>query len=151
MGQTVCHFWFCHYRQQMPHLWMSATNCHLDDPGCKAKNRGHSIDPHIQNGAVTVSLSLFPIKAANTLIMHNSEQLTFYLPYLQDQKSWTLCWHSVYCIIHLKCAAIDNCIHNHIKFLIFFLTDWDLALSHSQAKEYSCTGRSHSIEIYLYR
>ena len=44
------------------------------------------VDGQFQNGVVTVSLSLLPIMAANTLVMDNSEQITYQLPYLQDQK-----------------------------------------------------------------
>jgi hypothetical protein len=38
---------------------------------------------YILNGAVTMSLSLFPIQAASTLGMENSKQITSQLPYLQ--------------------------------------------------------------------
>jgi len=45
----------------MPHLWMSATNRHIDNPRCKAKNRCQSVHAHFQNGAMTKSLSVVPI------------------------------------------------------------------------------------------
>jgi len=42
--------------------------------------------------AITVSLSPLPIKAANMLIMDNSEQITSHLSCLQVQKLLTLHW-----------------------------------------------------------
>jgi len=47
---------------------------------------------YFQNWAVTVMLSILPIKAANMLIMHNSDKITIKLPYLQDQNSLMLFW-----------------------------------------------------------
>jgi len=78
----------------MPHLWMSANNHHLDIPRCTARNHWRSFNTHFQNGAMTVSLSLLPIKAAVTFIMPNHYQITYILPYLKDQKSLMLRWHS---------------------------------------------------------
>ena len=40
------------------------------------------------------SLVFLPRKAANTIIMHHSEQVCYYLPDLQVQKLMTLCWRS---------------------------------------------------------
>jgi len=42
-----------------------------------------------------VSLSVFPIKAANTLIMNRNDHIAFDLTGLQDQKSLTLCRRSI--------------------------------------------------------
>jgi len=42
------------------------------------------------NGAVTMLLSLWPIKAANMSVMLNNDQVTGELLYLQDHKSLTL-------------------------------------------------------------
>ena len=50
----------------------------------KAKNCSRSVDAHFQNGAVTVSVFFLPIKVANTLVMHNSKQISFPLLYLND-------------------------------------------------------------------
>jgi len=36
MGQGACRCCFHHSRWLIPHVWMSATNRHLDNPGCKA-------------------------------------------------------------------------------------------------------------------
>ena len=60
----------------------------------KSKNSGRSVDHHFQNGAVTVSLSLSPVIAANTLVMHTSKQIASQVTYLQDKQSLTLRWHS---------------------------------------------------------
>jgi len=73
---------------------MSATNHHLYNARCKTKNHWHFIDAHFQNGAITVLLSLLPIKTAITLIIPNHYQITLQLPNLNDEKWLTLCWHS---------------------------------------------------------
>jgi hypothetical protein len=39
--------------------------------------RYSSINAHVQNGALAVLLALLPITVANTLVMHNSKQITF--------------------------------------------------------------------------
>jgi len=84
MGQTVCCFCFCHSRQPIPYVWMAATNRHFGYPRCTAKNRWRSVDAHFQNGVVTLPLAILSIKAANTLVLHNSNEITFQLLYLQD-------------------------------------------------------------------
>ena len=48
------------------------------------------VDADFQNGALTVLFSVLPKKAASTLIMESSGQVTFQLQYIQDQKSLTL-------------------------------------------------------------
>jgi len=73
---------------------MSATNRQLDNRRCKAKNRWPSVDVHIQNGAMTVSLSISPIMAAITSIMPNQYQITLWLADLEDWKLLTLHWRS---------------------------------------------------------
>jgi len=48
-------------------LWrLPTTNCHSDYPRCKTKNRWHSIDVHLHDGAGSMSLLFLVIKAANT-------------------------------------------------------------------------------------
>jgi len=42
-----------------------------------------------------MSLSLWSIKAADTFVMDNGEQIASQLTYLEDQKSLTLCWRSL--------------------------------------------------------
>jgi len=65
-----------------------------DYPWCKVKNHWHSIDAHYHYGAGNVALFLFPVRAANTLIMHSNDQIASEWPDLQDQKSWKLSWRS---------------------------------------------------------
>jgi hypothetical protein len=48
----------------------------------------HSIHTHLLNGVVTMSRSLWSLNAANTLVIHISNQLTFQLGNLQDQNQW---------------------------------------------------------------
>jgi len=129
--------------------WMSATNWNIHYPRCKVRNCWHSVDDHSQNWAVSVLLSLLPINAANTSVMHNSEQITVQLPYLQDHKSLRLCWRPFQCIVHSTSGAIDNCFHHDLNILVVFLTDWDSALWQSWAQEHSCTVRSHRTRSYL--
>jgi hypothetical protein len=52
------------------------------------------IDTLFLNRVVIVLQSILPIKAANTSVMHNSDQLTVQLLYLPDQKSLMLRWCS---------------------------------------------------------
>jgi len=51
----------------------------------KDKNCWDSIDAHFQNGAVTASLSILPIKAANMFVMHIRKHISIQLAYLHDQ------------------------------------------------------------------
>jgi len=60
----------------------------------KTTNRERCIDARARNAVVTVLLSLLPMKAANTSVMHKNDQVTGELPYLQDHKSLTLRWRS---------------------------------------------------------
>jgi len=60
---------------------MSATIHHIDYPRCKAKNWWCSIHACFQIGAVTVSVFRMPIMAGNSLVVHNSDQITSKLPY----------------------------------------------------------------------
>jgi len=94
IGQGACCYSFCIWRQPEPHWWVIATNHDLRYPRCKAKIHWGSIDAHFQNGAVTVTLCLSPIEAANMMVMHNSDQITFQLPFKHDYKMLTLRWGS---------------------------------------------------------
>jgi len=60
----------------------------------KTTNCWCSVDAHAKNGAVTVLLPVLLINAANTWVMHNNDQVTGELPYLQDHKLLTLRWRS---------------------------------------------------------
>jgi len=126
---------------------MAATNCNTNYPRCKVKNRWHCIDALSQNAAVTVLLSLLPIRAANASVMHNSNRITVWLPYLQHHKSLTLRWPSFWCIVHSTSAAIDNSFYHDLNLLVFILRDWDLALWRSQAQWNSSTVHTHTPKI----
>jgi len=71
----------------MCRLCITATKQHFQYLTYKTKNCECSVDTHFRNGAVTKSLSLLPTNAVYTSVMHNSDQITFQLPYIQDQKS----------------------------------------------------------------
>jgi hypothetical protein len=94
MGQGACRYYFSLGRCPIPWLWMVATDRRLAYPRCRAKNLWLSVVAHFQNGAVTVSYTLLPKKAASSLVMDSSDPVTFQLPYLQDLKSLTLRWRS---------------------------------------------------------
>jgi len=110
----------------------------------KTTNRWRSVDAHSKNGAVTALLSLLPITAANMSVMHNNDQVTSELPYLQDQKSLTLRWRSFWFIVHSTSAAIHNCFHPDLTVPVGFLLDWDSPLWQSRAASSSCTVHSHT-------
>jgi len=46
MGQGACRFCFGCVRQPIPYLWMSGTNCHVDNPWCESKSCRHSVNAH---------------------------------------------------------------------------------------------------------
>ena len=56
---------------------------------CKAKNVSRSVDAHFHEGVRNVALSLFAMKAANTLIIYRNNHIAFELTDLQDSKSLT--------------------------------------------------------------
>jgi len=93
MGQRACHICCCLKKRPIPHLGMSQTSCPLDHPSCKAENSWHCIGYYCQNGAMAVLLSFVPIKTADTLVMHNSDQINIYLAYFHYQHFLTLYWH----------------------------------------------------------
>jgi hypothetical protein len=128
---------------------MSAINLNINDRRCESYNSWRSVDAHSQNGAMTVLLSLLPIKAANTWLMPNSDQSTVELPYLHNHESWMLRWCSFYCIVHSTSAAIVSSFHHDLNLLVVFLPDWDLALGQSRVQYHSCTVRLHRTKIYV--
>jgi len=65
-------------------------------------NLWHVFHSHFEDAVGRVSLWFFPIKAANTSIMYNHDQIIFQLPDLHDLKLLTLRWRS-FC---------HGCIHN---------------------------------------
>jgi len=149
MRQGACCCGFCTWRLPTSHEWMSATNRNMNYPRFKAKNGWPYFDPHSQNGVVRVLLLLLPIKAANQSVIHNSDQITVQLPYLQDHKSLMLCWRLFWCIAYSTSCAIDNCFHHDLNVLAVFLMDWVSALWPRRAKYYACTVHSHTTKIYL--
>jgi len=90
-----CHFLFCPSRLPLCWLWIPASKWHSNGLTYKIKNRWRSIDAHFQNVALTLSISLLPIKAVHTLVMDNSEQIGFQLTYLPQKILLTLHWRSV--------------------------------------------------------
>jgi hypothetical protein len=91
MWQKVCCCWFGISRLLVSYLWMIATNYHLDNPRCQAKYCWHSVDAYFQNGAVTVSLAILPIRVANTTVVLYSNKLLYnYLVYKTKN-----CWQSI--------------------------------------------------------
>jgi len=95
LGMGPCHFLFCPSRLPICWLWIPQSKWHPNGLTYKIKNRWRSIDAYFQNVAVTVSISLFPIKAAHILVMDKTEQIGFQLTYLQQKISLTLRWRSV--------------------------------------------------------
>ena len=67
----------------------------VDCPWWKPKNCWRSVDAHFHVVAWRVSLSLFPIKAANTLIIDRNDHMAFELPDLQDHTLLMLRWRSI--------------------------------------------------------
>jgi len=132
-------------------LPLTATNTSLIDVCSQLPSRVPKIQnprwltphySHVPNGTVTMSLSLLPIKAANMLVMHKSDQISFQLPYLHDQISRTLHWCSFWCFVHSNAATIKAGIHNYLILFVAFLTDWEFGLLQSWAYYYYCTGQS---------
>jgi len=123
---------------------MAATSRNISYSRCTAKNSWRSVDAHTKIGALTVLLSLLPIEAANTSVMHNIDQVTGALRFLQDHKSLTLRWPSFQCIVHSSSAAVHNCFHPDLTVPVGFLLDWDSTLWQSWAASLSCTVHSHT-------
>jgi len=94
---------FCLPKLPIHRLCIGATNLLCNYRTNKTTNRWCSIDVHPQNGEVTVLLSLLPIKAASTSVIHKSDQITVYLPDLQNHKSLTLCW-----------LSFSGCVREHV-------------------------------------
>jgi hypothetical protein len=70
---------------------MSDSNRNITYSRCKRKNVSLSVDADAKNGVATPVSSLLPLKAANTSVMDNNDQLTGELPDLQEYKLLTLC------------------------------------------------------------
>jgi len=94
IGQGACHCLFSLYRQPILRLCITKNKSLFNYLTYKTKNCWGSVDAHFQDWAGSMSLSVWPLKAANTSLMHNKEQITFQLSDLHDEKSLTLCWRS---------------------------------------------------------
>ena len=105
---------------------MSATNRHITYPRCKTKNRWSSVKAHAMNGVVTVLLTLLPIKAAKTSVMHNNDQVTGELQYLQHHKSL----RSV--DTHFNVLLIEHLVPSIIVFILIWLDRLSLCLNETQ-------------------
>jgi hypothetical protein len=95
LGMGPCRVPFLPSRLAICSLRIPASKWHPNGLTYKIKNGWRSVHTHFKNVAVTVSISLLPIKAAHTLVMDNSEQIGFQLTYLPQKISLTLCWGSV--------------------------------------------------------
>lgn len=82
-----------------------------------ANNHWLSVDPHVQDQVESVSLSLWPIRTASTVLMYNQDQVTVQSPDLEDQKSFTLRW----CLFLSDSKDVVPCIFAHIGSLYFQL------------------------------
>jgi hypothetical protein len=58
-------------------------------------------------------------------------------------------WFSHPYIVHWKCAAIHNGIHNYLNLSVAFLLGQELALWQSGGQWCSSTGHSHPIKIEI--
>jgi len=56
---------FSHSRPPMSDKWRSTPNRNINYPRCEAKNSWCSVDAHSQDAAGSMSLWVFPVKAAN--------------------------------------------------------------------------------------
>jgi len=133
MGQWPCCYHFCHSMRPIRPLCITMTKSPVKYRTYKTTNHWRSIDAQAKNGAVTVLLSLLPIMAASTSVMHNNDQVTGELPYLQDHKLLTLHWHSFQWIVHSTSAAVDNCLHPDLTLSVLFRPHWNSALWQSRA------------------
>jgi len=118
----------------------------LDDTNCNAQNRWRYVDAHFHTGAVTMSRSLLPTKAANTLIMGECCSLALGLYEMQHPNSWcvadaplTLCWCSVDALLML-CWHWSLCVATST-----------LTLVPSKEANTSIMGKSRSTALGLYK
>ena len=82
--------------QQWPILWLylTMTKWLCNYLTHKPKNHWRSVDTHCPGGAGCISLFLFHIKVANTLIIYNNDLITLWLPGLEDHTLMMLHWGS---------------------------------------------------------
>jgi len=94
MGQWPCLLPFSLWKLPIRWLCIFATKLNFNYLTHMAKICWRSIMAHFLNGAVTVSLSVVPIKTANMLILNGRSRISTELPYLQNHISLTLRWRS---------------------------------------------------------
>jgi hypothetical protein len=92
----------------------------------------------------------FCIKMVNSSDISTSIWTMCWIPNVQDPKLLALCKCSFECIIHLKYAAIDNCIHQDMNLMVTILTDWDWANWKSGGQKYYFPGWLHLIKIFIF-
>jgi len=75
----------------MSWLWVKAVPWPLDCPRSKSRNLWCFVDAYFQEVVAISSLALWPIQAASTLNMVQSQCTAFWVSMMQDQESLTLC------------------------------------------------------------
>ena len=94
MMQGRVHERFGQEKRSKHRIYSITDTSHFDYPRWKAKNRWHSADAHLHDGAGNVPPSLFPLNMANTMNTHRNNQIPSAFPELQDSRSLTLRWRS---------------------------------------------------------
>jgi len=77
MGQQVYRYQFCQQRWPIISLWLSATYRPSDYPRCKMRNCWCSVDAPFSDEVGSLKFRFLPLKAANTMIMYNHDQINF--------------------------------------------------------------------------
>jgi len=112
MRQGACRCSFVLWRLPISEKWISATNQNMNYPRCEGKIRWRSVDTNSQNGAVTMLLSLLPIKPAmHQLCITDTKSLFNYCTY----KTWNR-WHSI--DAHFNALSIQHLLPSIIVFIM---------------------------------
>jgi hypothetical protein len=99
---------YCLERRPILRLWITAAIQPLDDWRCYTQNRWRSVAAHFQIGAVTMSLSLFRTKAANTLILGKCQSIAFKSYKMHHRRLLMLCWRSDDALLKLCRRSVDG-------------------------------------------
>jgi len=75
MGRWLCCYLCCQLKLPIRPLCIKTTKLLVNYHTYKTTNRWHSINAHAKNGAVTVLVSLLPIKTGTTSGMHKTTKL----------------------------------------------------------------------------
>jgi len=70
------------------------------------QNHLHLVDADFHNWPVTMSLAVWPVKAANTTVMLHSDQITLQLPFVRARTSLTLLLDGGVCSSNQVCAGV---------------------------------------------